>query len=65
MKDVIIFVLSLVMLGIAVFVGFTTYKKEVARYELQTTCISEKISAGIPRKDIVLTHSSCRVIAPL
>ena len=65
MKDVIIFVLSLVFLGIAVFVGFTAYKTEAAKYELQTTCIAAKVAAGIPRKDIILTPTGCTVQAPL
>lgn len=59
MRVLAVFLLFLVLLGKLVL---DVLKEDAVQYQQQMECVKEKISHGIPRSSIQLTHDSCKVI---
>lgn len=59
MRVLAVFLLFLVLLG---KLWLDVLEEDAVQYQQQMECVKEKISHGIPRSLIQLTHDSCKVI---
>jgi len=59
MRVLAVFLLFLVVLG---KLCLDVLEEDAVQYQQQMECVKEKISHGIPRSLIQLTHDSCKVI---